>query len=291
MSPIVLFVYNRPWHTRQTVEALLQNPLARQSTLYVFADGARRLKEAPKVEEVRQFVRRLTGFRRVHLSESRTNLGLANSVIRGVSEVVEREGRAIVMEDDLVCSAEFLAFMNDALLAYQTNPLVFSVSGYTYPLSVPPAYSSDVCLLPRASSWGWGTWADRWQRADWQVSDYEAFSKDPVARQLFVAGGEDLWPMLQKQQKGRIDSWAIRWTYAHYRHRAYCLSPVRSKIRTTGADDSGTHLGNTKRYDVTVGEAAYALPADPQPDPALIENLRRFFKPSPVRRLINWLTL
>jgi len=39
LAPIVLFTYNRPWHTRQTVEALKKNELAQDSELFIFSDG------------------------------------------------------------------------------------------------------------------------------------------------------------------------------------------------------------------------------------------------------------
>jgi len=35
LAPIVLFTYNRPWHTMQTVEALQKNELASKSELFI----------------------------------------------------------------------------------------------------------------------------------------------------------------------------------------------------------------------------------------------------------------
>ncbi len=291
LAPLILFVYNRPWHTQQTVEALLRNPLAQQTELYVFADGAKQQDDPARVAEVRQYVKGIKGFRNVLISESKINLGLAKSVIAGVSSVLVRHENAIVMEDDLVCSTDFLDFMNQALKVYQFNPAIFSVSGYTYPIREPQNYRSDVYLFPRASSWGWGTWTDRWQQADWNLSDFSQFIRDKQAHTAFMRGGEDLLPMLLKQQLGKIDSWAIRWTYAHYKHNAGCLSPVKPKIHSIGADNSGTHLGNTKRYAVQLSEEPVRLEANIAVNEQVLKSLQSFFRLSLIRRLINLLTL
>ena len=39
LAPVVLFVYTRPWHTRQTIESLLKNEIARDTELFIFSDG------------------------------------------------------------------------------------------------------------------------------------------------------------------------------------------------------------------------------------------------------------
>lgn len=290
LAPLVLFVYNRPWHTQQTVEALLRNKLASQSELYVYSDGPRG-NDALLVEQVRHYVHSIRGFKQVVVSESETNQGLANSVIRGVTSVLSRHEKVIVLEDDMVCTTDFLDFMNQALNFYQHDSRIFSVSGYSYPVVIPEYYPYDVCVFPRASSWGWGTWADRWQKVDWEVLDFEQFMRDPKAKAAFKRGGEDLLAMLVKQQMGKINSWAIRWTYAHSKHQAYCLSPVKQKMHSIGTDGSGTHLRKTNRYAVPLTEGNVRLDADVREDEQLLKSLQAFFRLSPIRRVINFLTL
>lgn len=286
-APLILFAYNRPDHLRRTLDSLRQNPLAAQSRLYAFSDGPKTATDAAAVLEVREILRKTEGFAGVELEESPENQGLAQSVIRGVTRVLERHGRAVVLEDDLEFSTDFLAFMNAALDAYAHRPDVFSVSGYLYPIALPPGYAHDVLLLPRASSWGWATWCDRWERTDWAVGDFSELQKNPAARQPLLRGGADLWPMLQKQQRGLISSWAVRWSLAHARHGAYGVYPRESKVRNTGADGSGTHSGNTRRYEVALSETPLRPEPGIQPDPRLETALQAYFRPSFVRRLIN----
>jgi hypothetical protein len=288
LAPIILFVYNRPWHTRQTVESLLKNKLATHSELFIFADGSKTQADIEKVKQVRAYIHQITGFRQISIVEKESNTGLAKSVIEGVTQVMQQYGNAIVLEDDMIFASNFLSFMNDALNVYATHKHIFSISGYSYPISIPQTYKHDVYLLPRASSWGWATWADRWNLVDWQVSDYASFIKDKEQIKSFGAGGEDLLFMLKKQQKGLISSWAIRWTYAHFEHQAYCLHLVGSKVHNIGADNSGTHLSATSRYHAIISEAPYQLPQTIEPDLQIINNLQHFFKPTLFRKLINW---
>lgn len=286
-APLVLFAYNRPDHLRRTLDSLRQNPLAAQSLLCAFSDGPKTAADAPAVAAVRKILRKTSGFSGVEIEETPENRGLAASVIRGVTRVLETHGRAIVLEDDLEFSTDFLAFMNAALGAYADRADVFSVSGYLYPIPLPPDYAPDVLLLPRASSWGWATWRDRWEKADWTVSEFPELLKNPAARQPLLRGGDDLWPMLQKQQRGLVSSWAVRWSLAHARHGGYGVYPRASKVRNTGADGSGTHTGSTRRYEVALSETPLRPDPDIQPDPRLETALRAYFRPSFVRRLIN----
>ena len=161
--PIILFTYNRPDHTRLTVESLRRNTGAAESDLYIFCDGPKNDQHTEKVRDVRQYLRRIEGFKSVNMVERDANLGLAKSIIAGTSQVLEKHAACIVLEDDMLSAPTFLLFMNEALRAYRDRDDIFSVTGYNYPLEIPPDYPYDAYLSYRGSSWGWGTWADRWR--------------------------------------------------------------------------------------------------------------------------------
>ena len=291
LAPIVLFVYNRPLHLQQTVEALLQNPLAKDSLLYIFSDAAKNTATQVLVEQVRAYIHKIKGFKEVVIEEKTSNAGLAPSVIQGVTKVLTTHQRAIVMEDDMVCSSDFLDFMNEALDFYQAKPEIFSISGYTYPINIPTDYSDDVFIVPRASSWGWATWLDRWQKADWSMQYFPDFIKNKQAQKDFNQGGEDLTPMLIKQQKNLISSWAVRWSYTHYKYQGYCLFPTQSKIRNIGTDNSGVHTPNTQKFDTMLSQDRPKLTLDLKPHPKIYQHLQAFFQLSIIRKIINYFTL
>jgi hypothetical protein len=246
LSPIVLFVYNRPWHTRLTVEALQKNTLASNSELFIYADGEKNSNDRNKVEEVRKYIETIHGFKRVVIIERKRNWGLADSIIDGVTKIVNQYGRVIVLEDDLITSPYFLKFMNDGLDVYKNRDDVFSITGFNFPkkqLPIPRDYHDNIYLSYRCMSWGWATWENRWLKVDWDVKDFRELEKNKKKIKLFNRGGEDLFPMLKRQLEGKIDSWAIRFCYAHYKNNSFCIYPTKSFVDNSGFDGSGVHCG------------------------------------------------
>jgi len=137
LAPIVLFVYNRLDHTQVVIETLLKNTLAKDSELYIFSDAAKSENGIEKVNEVREFIRDdswHTGLKKVSIVEAEKNKGLAKSIIGGVSEIIQRYGKVIVLEDDLNLSPYFLEYMNDALDYYKDDEEIWSISGYSFPM-------------------------------------------------------------------------------------------------------------------------------------------------------------
>jgi hypothetical protein len=289
LAPIVLFCYNRPWHVEQTLESLKRNTLAPDSDLFIYSDGPKKASDEPLVAQVRSYLSTLTGFRNISIQPAEKNRGLAQSVISGVSDIINRFGKIIVLEDDMLSAPDFLTFMNEALDTFMARPDVFSVSGYTPPIYVPDHYREDTYLAPRASSWGWGTWAGKWAQADWQVQDFEQLKKNPDLRKKLNDGGNDLWPMLFKQQKGVIDSWAIRWTYTQVRHNAFGLYPVRSKIKNIGTDGSGTNFTfKSAQYGDELNQDRLKINPDIKPDEQLTSVFKAYYNPPIQVRMKNW---
>jgi hypothetical protein len=293
IAPIALFVYNRPRHTRKTLEALKANDLARKSKLFIFSDGHKSNKDRKKVEEVREIVDKAEGFESVEVIKREENWGLANSVIAGVSEVVERYGKVIVLEDDLITSPSFLDYMNSMLDSYKDEKKVFSISGYNHPSSlmkIPESYPYDVYFNPRASSWGWATWKDRWEKADWEVKDFDEFLKNQDLQKKFNQGGEDMAKMLIRQMNGEIDSWAIRWCYAHFKNNAYCIYPVVSYIDNIGHDGSGVHCGKARKNKFKNNnlnqKKELVLPEEIKIDEKMMVNFRKVYEKRQIKSIL-----
>ena len=280
-APVVLFTYNRPDHTRLTVEALQANVGAGQTELHVYSDGPKDDRQADSVKQVRSYLHTIDGFKAVKLVERERNMGLAASVIAGVTDLLRQHDAVIIVEDDLVAVPSFLPFMNAALTTYAGRPDIFSVTGYNYPLPIPAGYPEDAYLSYRSSSWGWGTWPDRWSKVDWQVRGFDQLLADPMEQQRFARGGDDLLPMLRKQMNGELDSWSIRFDYAHCQHEALCLHPVRSRLRNIGFDGTGVHCGVSNEYDFELddGLREFTLRPDLALDPAILRIFDQRFRP------------
>ncbi|MFC4802576.1 glycosyltransferase family 2 protein [Neobacillus sp. GCM10023253] len=252
LSPVIVFVYNRLEHTKETIEALAKNSIADETEIYIFSDAPKDKKSEKKVTLIREYLDSLGErklFKSVKVFKAESNNGLAKSVILGVSQIINEYGKVIVVEDDLVSSADFLQFMNDALDYYEANKNIWSISGYNIPIEIPNDYKSEVYLSYRGCSWGWATWKDRWENVDWNVSDYHVFKKNKDLRRRFGRGGRDLSFMLDLQMQGKIDSWAIRWCYTQSKLDMFTVYPVVSRIKNIGLDGTGTHSGMTSHYD------------------------------------------
>ncbi len=289
LSPIIIFAYNRPLHLQKTIESLSKNYLAAESEVFLYIDNAKKEIDKAKVEEVKQYVKKNLEnsifFKKITIIEREKNWGLANSIIAGVSEIIKIYKKAIILEDDMICTPDFLNFMNDALDFYQDEKKIFSISGYTFPIVIPSDYKKNVFINQRTSSWGWATWEDRWQKADWQMNDYQSFIKNNIEKKQFKAIGEDLILMLKKQQNGLIDSWAIRWIYTHFKHKGFCVYPIHSKIQNIGTDNTGTHTPETKKFDIELSEKSYQFVKNIEENEVIKKNLSLFFKPDLLVRI------
>ena len=249
LAPICLFTYNRPDETYQTVEALKRNSLAASSQLFIFIDSPKNETNTDKVNRVRQYVKTIDGFKTVEIFESSINNGLANSIIDGVTLIIKKYGRVIVLEDDMISSPNFLDFMNQALNFYQYNNKIFSISGYTMDLPSLIKNKKDYYLSYRASSWGWATWLDRWLYIDWSANEYKSFKWNLMKQFTFMRGGSDLPYMLMKQMNGKIDSWAIRWAFHQFINDQLTIYPTESKIYNIGLGDNSTHTKTGSHFN------------------------------------------
>jgi hypothetical protein len=248
-APIALFTYNRLNHTRQTVEALSQNDLARDSDLCVFSDGARTPTERDAVDAVRAYLAQITGFRSIEIVCRERNLGLSRSIISGVTEVCRRYGRVIVIEDDLITSPYFLRFMNQGLDLYENEEDVISIHGYSLPTSKP---LPETFFLRGADCWGWATWQRGWDLFEPDgrklLSQLQTHN---MTHEFDFKGSFAYTAMLRDQTEGRNDSWAIRWYASAFLQNRLTLYPGRSLVHNIGNDGSGTHSpgGPTKHFD------------------------------------------
>lgn len=255
-APVLLFAYKRPVELKATLQALQANYLASQSDLYIFVDAPKRPDDAAKVAQVHQLLNDVSGFRTIHRDYAKTNIGCADSVIRGISLVLAKHPSAIIVEDDLITAPNFLNFMNQGLAHYAEEKRVYSVAGYTLPFERPGDYQSDAYLIPRHSPWGWATWADRWQSIDWDMTDYPAFEKDKRQQVAFKQGGSDLVGMLRDQMEGRADAWDIRFCYNRFKANGLTVYPTISKVENIGFGHDATHTNIFNRYKTQLDNGA-----------------------------------
>jgi hypothetical protein len=244
-APIVLFVFNRPEHTQNTLEALSRNVEFCESPFFVFCDGARKDQELKDVESTREIVRNWPHPKKV-IVERDCNFGLAKSIISGVSELCASFGKVIVLEDDLTVSPFFLNYMNTALNLYEKEERVMQISGHMFPVNI--LSNDDAVMLPFTTSWGWATWDRAWQHFDSQMLGIDVLKADKHLKRKFNCdGGFQGFKMLRKQQQRKVDSWAIRWYLSVFLKKGLILFPKETLVINDGFDGTGTNCYNTSK--------------------------------------------
>jgi hypothetical protein len=274
-APIALFVYNRPWHTRMTVEAMLKNPEVAETPLHIFSDAPRSERERESVAGVREYIRSIENFKSIEIIERESNYGLARSIIDGVTNVCNQYGRVIVMEDDLVTSSHFLAYMNDALTLYEHDERVISVHGYLYPIKGPVP---ETFFIKGADCWGWATWKRGWDifEPDGQVLLQE-LKRRKLTKSFDFNDSFPFTKMLKKQIEGRNDSWAIRWYASAFLKEKLTLNPGRNLVLNIGTDSTGTHCSTNTYMANQLSESHIAVKPIPVKENSMAKELIREF--------------
>jgi hypothetical protein len=285
-APVALFVYNRPEHTKQTLEHLKKNAPVKDTILYVFADGPKAgatEEEKNNITETRAIIKNTGGFKELVLIEKEVNKGLAQSIIAGVTEIVNKHGKVIVLEDDLLVSPFFLDFMNEGLEMYASSPNVYSVNGFMYPLNYP---EQTIVLLPYTSTWGWATWKDKWDAFSVNMNGKEFLKANPFLAARFNLGHYDYTDMLHFEN----NSWGIKWYFSVFARGGLNVYSTKTLVSNIGFDGSGTNKGNSHEGRVDITQDKIAMTLQKTIDMEFFSAFANYFKKeniSLLRRSIN----
>jgi hypothetical protein len=224
----------------------LKNSLASESHLFIYADGSKDSTQQEAVNEVRNYIRTIKGFKQITLMERSENWGLARNIIDGVTTQVNRYGKVIVLEDDLVVAPYFLQFMNDALEVYKNEPRVGHIQAcdFTQDSSLPATF-----LIKWTGSWGWATWDRAWKHFNPNGNELLQELEERKLTHVFDFNGKyGFTRMLRRQIEGKNNSWAIRWNASLFLKDILSLNVGRSLVQNEGFDGSGTNCGGGGLY-------------------------------------------
>ena len=255
LAPIVLFAYNRLDHLKLTISNLKKNNLANSSELIIFSDGPKNTSDIKKINSIRKYLKKINGFKKVTIKEREINYGLSKNIIQGISEILKKFKKIIVLEDDLIVNRYFLKFMNEGLTLYEKNKKVASIHGYVYPIKdIKNKIKSNTFFIKGADCWGWATWKRAWINFD---SDgkrlLQTLKNKKKIKEFNFNNNYNYFKMLSDQINNKNDSWAIRWYASCFLKNMYTLYPVSSFVKNIGIDKSGQNskldllnLGNKK---------------------------------------------
>ncbi len=254
-APIALFVYNRPWHTHQVLEALRNNELADESELFIFSDGPTNNDDLKSVEEVRSIIKQPHGFKKTHIIEGQYNRGLKNSLLSGINEVFNAFDKIIVLEDDILTSKTFLYNINYALNRFKNEEDIIAITGYTFPhkLVLPELFAVNFPAV-----WGWATWKRGWNNYNNDGEYlYNSLKEKNLLQNLDHNFSFPYSEMLLNEISGKLDSWGIKWYASAVLHKKLTLMFSSSLVNNIGHDNSGKHSGSTNVHDVSMSDIKF----------------------------------
>lgn len=238
-APIVMFTYNRPEHTKRTLQALLQNPLSKDSEITIYSDAPKTDQDSVGVREVREYLDTVSGFKSIQIIKQSENQGLSKSIINGVTRSVNQYGKSIVLEDDMLTSPYFLKYMNEALDFYEKEEKVMHVAGWGYPILGDGL--DDGFLWRGMNCWGWATWNDRW--AFFEKDIPALYRQVPLLRRYHfnLNGRRRYWAEVAANKSGLFDTWAVFWYATIYLRSGLCVNPTESLVQNIGLDGTGVN--------------------------------------------------
>lgn len=283
-APIILFVFRRPKHTRRTVEALQRNHGASKSKLFIYSDAPRKEEEVASVNKVRSYIDNIKGFKEISIIKQDSNKGLNNSILEGVSEIINLYERAIVVEDDIVTSPAFLRYMNDGLDFYQDNPKIWTITGFNYPKNVfkiPKEYKHDIFFNVRFSAWGWATWKNVWNKLEWDLSDFPQFIRSRKNKREFKRKcGDDQLDSLIREFNGLNNYWDSTMHYNQFKNNTFTVWPINSLVDNIGLDGTGHNGSKTYPHwlNANLRDVDIKFPSSVEINSSIMEEFRKIHK-------------
>lgn len=295
--PILVVGYNRASYFRRTIDSLIENPESRRSHLYVSIDGPRNVDDEKEGDQMRSYVEDIKDcFKTVEIWSRDKNLGLRKNMIESISQIFQLHDRAIILEDDIVVSKSYLAYMNDALLIFEKSLSVWHVCGHSVVNN--KHRLNDFYFYRVMSCWGWGTWRDRWINFIDEKRPEIFELNGPQVKKFNLDGKEDFWSQVLLNRFGYIDTWAIFWYLTIFEKNGLCVNPCNSLCKNIGCDDSGTHGGGV--YNTLEGmnlneqRIVFSVDRKFEEDAEMLELIKSWYderrRTNVVRRLLRFFT-
>lgn len=296
LAPVVIYTYNRIEHLKKTVDSLINNYLAKEVILIIVSDGCGRIGDEQSIIDIRNYINSITGFKEVIGEFRETNLGAIGSVLEAEKRLVNKYGKIISMEDDNVCSRNFLDYMNQALDYYEKDEKIFSVCGYSPPVlenNLKLKRNSDYYSYYWNLSWGYGIWKEKYNRIYNLENDYQLLKREGVTKKIRNLGGMYLLDAIKRDYKYNADfpdAWlGAKMTFFNY----HSIIPSFSKVKNIGSDGSGHHKGILgDKFDVVLDDGLkreFDFKTEPENNSKFIAEMLKFYNGKLLGRISRYL--
>ena len=159
-TAIAVFAYNRPSHLKRVLVSFQDYGI---KNFFVFLDGPKN-KEDKLIQDEITFIIKQIKFAKVKLIKSKSNSGLAKSIMSGVTRILKKFKNIIVIEDDCIPFKNFFNFMVSQLETNYFKNECAAVCSYVFPeISEHNSKKLYPILLNYFISWGWATNRKNWK--------------------------------------------------------------------------------------------------------------------------------
>jgi hypothetical protein len=242
-SPVLICTLNRYEHFRRCIESLKRCNGSNKTDLYIAFDYPLKNTHWDGYHKIKIYIDEIAGFKSVTVIERTKNYGSRNNYFRAEDIVFEKYDRFIYSEDDNEFSPNFLEYVNKGLEIFYTDPNIYAVCGYNFPIDMPTNYRSNYYINSIFAGWGFGHWRHkRWEQPK-SISEIYDYYKDPLELLKSERNGHYLLPhLLNMNRSGQLYGDTLINLYL-LRDRKYCIFPYISKVKNHGHDGSGENSG------------------------------------------------
>ena len=270
LAPIVIFTYTRLETLKKTIESLKKNKMAKFSEIYIFSDCHKNKIDLPLVNSVRKYLKSIKGYKKINLILRKENYGLARNIINGVSSVIKKRKKVIVLEDDIIVSPNFLEYMNDSLIRYQNYKKIWHINSWNYEIR-DHNVEYNAFFTRHMNCWGWATWEDRWKYFEKKPDKIlKKFDKEKIFR-FNIENNLNYYSQLKRNKDGKLNTWAIFWYANIFLKNGLCLSPLKTLSKNIGFDDHSEHQPNEDNSFKYINKNFFLKKSDKFSYPELIE--------------------
>jgi len=249
-APCLISVYNRVFHFKRCIGSLAECLGASSTPLFIAIDAPYRKEDIAANEAIIEYAQAVRGFKSINIIRRATNVGALNNIRMAREEIFRTYDKIIFSEDDNIFAPCFLEFVNDGLSFYESDPTIFSICGYSYPLDFSKCSKDDAFALRAFSSWGVGYWKEKFEKIDYQCGGFlgSHYNLLKVVELNKAVGPHIFASLVVSKLKNEIyGDTAI--TYHLYENDMFSIFPRISLVRNMGNDGSGLHSGVCSIYE------------------------------------------
>lgn len=244
-SPILLITYKRLETTKLVLQSIREYA---PKDLFLFSDYGKSEEDKIKVNKVREYLLKHIDWEcKVHTFFSETNLGCRYGPQDAVSWFFKNQEQGIILEDDTVPNLSFYNFCTDLLNKYKTDLRIWNIGGtntYLQNFEDHKTHSYHFSKFPH--TWGWATWANRWNQHINSLSTFEEDANNLAAKETFKN------PAIYKywkekalsSYKDQLDAWDYIWSFRVLMNNGLSIVPSENLVSNIGFGSDATHTEN-----------------------------------------------